>query len=200
MNKERIDYIYNYVMDDIENAEAMAVEYAINNLVKKKIAVGNPSVTNEYTQGLMAGTIKILEINLIYHYCFLTVNKKGNIDCIVINELLGDKDGYISRDIAVLFLLEQIGVKNIRAYHIHEGYLVRAVRCRGGKIRLKQILSYGINSLNHAAQHAIGNEQPIYDRYKCECGKSIFFIPGETVGMNCPSCNRYVKFKEENNA
>ena len=195
MNKDKLDYIYNYVMDDIENAEAMAVEYAINQLVKKKIAVGNPSITHEYTHGLMAGTIKILEINLIYHYCFLTVDEKGCLDCVIINERLGDKDGYLSRDLAVLFLLTHIGVKNIGAYHIHEGYLVRAVKCRGGKIRLKQILSYGIDSLNNAAQHAIGDEKPIYDRHKCECGKSIFFIAGETQGIDCPSCNQHILFE-----
>ena len=185
MNKEKLDYVYNYVMDDIENSEAMAVEYAINNLVKNKISIGNPVAD-------FSGSIKVVEVDLEYHYYFLTVNNDGQRTYIDINEQVSNGD-YVSRDRVVLFLLKHLGLRNVRAYHIHEGYLVRAVRARNGKIRLKQILSYGINSLNAAAQKAIGGEQPIYDRYKCECGKSIFFInEGQSV-IKCSNCNKEIQ-------
>lgn len=182
MNKEMLDYVYNYIMDDIENAEAMAVEYAINNLVRNKISVGNPIVD-------FAGSIKILEVNFDYHYYFLSVDEHGQRTCIDINEQVANGD-YASRDIVVLFLLKHLGLRNVGAYYIHEGYLVRAVKARNGKIKLKQILSYGINSLNDAAQKAIGEEKPIYDRYKCECGKSIFFVKESQSIVKCPNCNK----------
>ena len=34
MTTEKLNYIYDYVMDDIEYAESEAVEYAINNIFK----------------------------------------------------------------------------------------------------------------------------------------------------------------------
>lgn len=194
MTPEKLNYVYNYVMDDIEYAESEAVEYAINNLFKiNKIAIGTPIVSMEYACGKISGCIKVIEIDLEYHYYFLYLEEDGERHCIDINKEVYHY-GDIRRDYVVLYLINYLGLKNAFAYYIHEGYLVRAVRCRGGKIRLKQILSYGIESLNKEAQHAIGNEKPIFDRYKCECGNSIFYIKDETVGMDCPFCSKHVLF------
>lgn len=194
MNKDKFDYIYNYVMDDIEIADATTVVNAVNALVSRKIEVGNPEITSDYTHGYKAGTLKVVEINLVPHYCFFTVDEKGCFDCIVINERVSC-EGYMSSDVAVYFILMHIGVKNIRAYHMHEGHLVRAVKCRGGKIRLKQIVDYGKKNLNDAASHAIGNGQAIYTMHKCTCGTCIFYIHGETKRMDCPSCNKHILFE-----
>ena len=193
MTTEKLNYIYNYVMDDIEYAESEAVEYAINNIFKsEKIRIGTPDVSNEYTQSI-SGCIKVIEVDLEYHYYFLYIGEKGEKYCVDINDKMSHY-GDIRRDYIVLYLIKYLGLRNAFAYYIHEGYLVRAVKCRGGKIRLKQILSYGIESLNKEAQHAIGNENPIFDRYKCECGNSIFYIKDETVGMDCPLCSKHVLF------
>ena len=194
MNKDKFDYIYNYVMDDIEITDATTVVNVVNALVSRKIEVGNPEITSDYTQGYKAGTLKVVEINLVPHYCFFTVDEKGCIDCIVINERMAC-EGYMSSDVAVYFILMHIGIRNIRAYHIHEGHLVRAVKCRGGKIRLKQIIDYGKQTLNDAARHAIGNGEPIYDAYKCTCGSTMFYVKDETVGMDCPYCKTHIRFE-----
>ena len=36
MNTDKLTYVYNYVMDDIEYSESEAVEYAINTIMKNK--------------------------------------------------------------------------------------------------------------------------------------------------------------------
>lgn len=194
MTANKLDYIYNYVMDDIEYSEAEAVEHAINSIMKRNIIrIGTPDIISDDTQGFIAGCIKVIEIDYEYHYYLLTIGEKGTRDYIYINEKVSHY-GEIRRDYVVLYLLIYLGLKNVRAYHIHEGYLVRAVRCKNSKIKLKQVLSYGISSLNNDAQHAIGNEKPIFDRYKCECGHSVFYIHGETVGMDCPICSTHIMF------
>lgn len=191
MTQEKLNYIYNYIIDDIEYSESAAVEHVINTLFKcDKIAVGNQSGMNNLSN--MSGCIKVIEIDFEYHYYFLYL-KNGERKCIYINEQVANY-GDIRRDYIVLYLIKYLDLRNAFAYYIHEGYLVRAVKCRGGKIRLKQILSYGIESLNKEAQHAIGNEQPIFDKYKCNCGNSIFYIKDETVGMDCPFCFKHILF------
>ena len=35
MTADKLDYVYNYIMDDIESSEANAVEHAINNIMKR---------------------------------------------------------------------------------------------------------------------------------------------------------------------
>jgi hypothetical protein len=194
MNKDKLDYIYNYIMDEVEIAYANVVANAVNKLVSRKIEVGNPAITTDYTQGYKAGTIKVINNNDNTNYYFMTVDEKGCIDCIIINEKTY-RERAASPDWAVYFILMHIGLKNIGAYHIHEGHLVRAVRCRGGKIRLKQIVDYGKKNLNDAANHALGEGQAIYTMHKCTCGTCIFYIQGETKGMNCPSCNKHVSFE-----
>ena len=152
-----------------------------------------PDITSDYTQGYIAGCIKVIEIDYEYHYYLLTIGEKGTRDYIYINDRVSHY-GDIRRDYVVLYLLTKLGLKTISAHHIHEGYLVRAVRAKNGKIRLRQVLSYGIASLNNEAQHALGNEEAIFDRYKCECGNSIFYIKDETVGMDCPFCSKHILF------
>ena len=194
MTTDKLNYVYNYVMDDIEYSESEAVEYAINTIMKnKKIAIGSPEIQNNSAQNVIAGCIKVIEVDLEYHYYFLYIDKNGCRNGIDINEKMSHY-GEIRRDLVVLYILTILGLRNISAYHIHEGYLVRAVRSKNGKIKLKQILSYGIQSLNNEAQHALGNEEAIFDRYKCDCGHSVFYIKDETVGINCPFCNQHIAF------
>ena len=194
MTADKLDYVYNYIMDDIESSEANAVEHAINNIMKQNlIRIGTPDITSDYTQEFVAGCIKVIEIDYEYHYYLLTIGEKGTRDYIYINEKVSPY-GDIRRDYVILYLLMHLRLRNVRAYHIHEGYLVRAVRSKNGKIKLKQVLSYGVQPLNNEAQHALGNEEAIFDRYKCECGNSIFYIKDETVGMDCPFCSKHILF------
>ena len=192
MNTNEFKYIYNYVMNDKELAEAECIRDTVNKLVSCKIEIGNPDTTTDYTQGYKAGTIKVLTNDSRYVYCFLTVDERGCFDCIIVNEWINPDS--LSKDAIIHFLLWKIDKDVYRECHLHEGYLVHAKKSNNGKICLEQIIDYGSRTLNGEVQHALGHGEAIYRKHTCSCKGVIFYVEGETAGMDCPYCKKHIKF------
>jgi hypothetical protein len=196
MTKEDLDYIFNYKMDDIEYSEADAIANTVNKYACRKLNIGTPNLSADYIHGLYVGAIKVIEVDLEFHYYLLKFNEKGQRECININERIDMyiKDPVIPRDVAILIILTYAGTPFIERFHIHEGYIVRAHKSWNNKYWLEPIIGYGTQKRDADMLHAIGDKKDIYTKVKCDCGYQLFIIGGETKGVDCPHCQKYLTF------
>lgn len=196
MTKEDLDYIFNYQMDDIEYSEADAIANTVNKYACRKLNIGTPDWSEQYTHQLVFGTIKVIEVNYEYHYYLLRINDKGGFECIDINERINKyiNEPAIPRDVAILIFLTYAGTPHIERFHIHEGYVVRAHKSWNNKYWLEPIIGYGTQQRDADMLHAIGDKKDIYTKVKCDCGYQLFIIGGETKGVDCPHCHKHLMF------
>lgn len=195
-----INNILNHTMNEFEVYEAHRIVDLVNkhkNNDAPPIKVGNPAITDEYTQGYTYGTIKCIKQEIGYAYYLFRVEERGCIDCVDLKQCIENMEKTYPKDIVIIdgimhYLLISLGCER-HVYYIHNRFLVKAHLDKNGLYWFEQLHSYGSGMADDEMQSCIGYGQAIYKRINCICGKE-FFIPGDKIPANaryeviCPRC------------
>ena len=186
---DKVDYIFNYLMDDIEFAEADSVANTVNSHGGLKLEIGNPHFASD-----ICGSVKVIERDLEYYYYFLFYDAKGGKNFFDVSMLSNAHlSNALPRHKAILIFLAFARVPELNRFHLHEGFLVKEHR-ENDCYWLEQAAN--VTNLNKEIQHAICNQQPVFDKLRCSCGYEMFIIKKETRGLICPSCEQYIKIQD----
>ena len=183
---DNVDYIFNYIMDDIEFSEADSIANTVNQFGGLHIDIGNPTI-----KPATCGSVKVIERNFDYYYYFLFYDINGNKNFFNVSQLI---NAYmfdaLARHKALLLFLTFARVPELNLFHLHEGFLVKEHQ-EGDVYWLEQAAN--VSNLNQEIQHAVCNQEPVFDKIQCDCGHVLFMNKNETRSITCPMCNQYIR-------